>query len=1030
MSNSKIFRTVLMTVFAFVAISVSAQTTIKGTVKDANGEEVIGATVLEKGTKNGTTTDLNGNFTLKVSGKSPLQISYVGMKSQEVSINGRSSISVTMQEESTSLNDVVVIGYGTIKKRDLTGAVTSIKSDDVVASPVMNPMESLQGKVAGLDITKTSGQAGSGINLQLRGNRTISGNGNPLFIIDGMPGDYNTLNPNDIESVEVLKDASSTAIYGSSGANGVIIITTKSAKEGKLVANFNAYLGINGWSKTPKMMMGDTFLNAKRTAMQNAGTYVSDEDMFGAAKAKYYEAYLAGKNIDWPDELLKTGVIQNYSLSLSGGTEKTKAYMSLNFANENGQYKDDEYKVYSSNIRVDHKINKFLSAGVNTQISYVHQNKPFANIEDVYPKFPYGSVRDDEGNLTTLINDDADFINPLINNKSNYRNQSQNFRMYFNPYIRVTPLKGLTWESRVNASITYSKSNSFQGIGSYNYYKTGENVETSTKASISHSNGLSYKWENIVTYNFNIKDDHEFTLTGVTSWNHNRNESDSPMGTGISENSFLWYNLGSAVTKDISSSYSMSKGMAYIGRINYSYKGKYLFSASMRWDGASVLAEGHKWASFPAFSAGWRISDEKFMASTRNWLDNLKVRVSYGETGNGGIEPYTSVISLSANKFTLGGQLIQPTYLNTQAVANHALKWEVSKSWNFGIDANFLNSRINLVLDYYITNTDGVLWSKKLPVTNGAYSFNTQYYTNINLAKTRNSGIEVALNTRNIETKDFSWESALTFSYNKEEIKGLASENNVVNGDKVYAIGHAVNEFYHYKVNGIWGEDEAADAEIFQREPGDMKIDIPGIERHVDADGSIYYTKVNANGETIRYDAKAEENLYTISSSDMQPLGHNSPDWSLGFKNTLAYKGFDLSIYMYMRWGQMIKYSMLTNYDPTVETRNFPAYFLDEIGSYFPRLNANKGANEITEFSGLAYVNGSFFKIKNISLGYTFPQKWLAKAGITKFRIYGTITNPLIVAKSNLLKDYDPEQNGSMNYPLTKQLVFGVNVSF
>ncbi|MDO5446255.1 MAG: TonB-dependent receptor [Prevotellaceae bacterium] len=1030
MSIKKHLKFVLAMVMLFVSVSMSAQTTVKGTVKDTNGEEVIGATILEKGTKNGTTTDLNGHFTLKVSGKSPLVISYVGMKTQEVSVAGKSSVNVTMQEESTSLNDIVVIGYGTIKKRDLTGAVTSVSSEDIVASPVMNPMESLQGKVAGLDITKESGQAGSGINLQLRGNRTISGNGNPLFIIDGMPGDYNTLNPNDIESVEVLKDASSTAIYGSSGANGVIIITTKSAKEGKLVANFNAYLGINGWSKTPEMMSGDTFLDAKREAMINAGTYVNDEEMFGTAKANYYQAYLKGQNIDWAKELLKTGVIQNYSLSLSGGTEKTKAYMSLNFANENGQYKDDEYKVYSSNIRVDHKINNFLSAGVNTQISYVHQNKPFANIEDVYPKFPYGSVTDENGEYVTFINDDKDFINPLINNKSNYRNQSQNFRMYFNPYIRVTPLKGLTWESRVNASITYSKSNSFQGKGSYNYYKGNEDVETATRASISHGNGLNYKWENILTYNFKIKEAHEFTLTGVTSWYHNRSESDSPMGVGITENTFLWYNLGNSISKDISSSYSMSKGMAYIGRINYSFLGRYLLSASMRWDGASVLADGHKWASFPAFSVGWRVSDEKFMASTRNWLDNLKVRVSYGETGNGGIEPYTSETSLEQSKFTLGGQLIQPVYLNTQAVSNRSLQWERSKSWNFGIDANFFNSRINLVLDYYITNTNGVFWSKKLPVTNGAYSFNTQYYTNVNLAKTRNSGIEVALNTRNIETKDFSWSSALTFSYNKEEIKGLASENNVVNGDRVYALGHAVNEFYHYKVDGVWQEDEAADAAIFQRVPGDLKIDIPGITRHVDTDGTIYYTKVNADGQTVRYDALADENLYTISSADMQPLGHNSPDWSLGFKNTLEYKGFDLSIYMYMRWGQMIKYNMLTNYDPTVATRNFPTYFLDKIGSYFPVLNANKGANEITEFSGLAFVDGSFFKIKNISLGYTFPKNWLSKAGIERMRIYGTITNPVIVAKSSLLKDYDPEQNGNMNYPLTKQLVFGVNISF
>ena len=351
--------------------------------------------------------------------------------------------------------------------------------------------------------------------MQLRGNRSLTASGNPMFIIDGMPGDYATLNPNDIESIEVLKDASSTAVYGSSGANGVVIITTKGGKEGKLTANFNAFFGINSWSTMPEVRQGETYMEGLRTAHKNAGTYVDDANMF--TNPAYYEAYQNGKYIDWVDELLHTGTVQNYSLSVSGGTKNTKAYMSMNFSDENGQYNDDNYKLYSTNIRIDHTINKWFTTGISIQASYVHQNKPFAKIQDGMTAIPYGEIYDENGNVNPYpIEGDAGYLNLLMNNKSNWRNQSQNTKLYVNPYIKITPIKGLTWESRVNGTLTYSRSNSFQGDGSYNFYKAGGNVETDTNAKITQNRSYNYKWENIVTYNFNIAKIHEFTLTGVS----------------------------------------------------------------------------------------------------------------------------------------------------------------------------------------------------------------------------------------------------------------------------------------------------------------------------------------------------------------------------------------------------------------------------------------------------------------------------------------------------------------------------------
>ena len=1006
---------------------------INGTIVDETGEPMIGVTIKKKGSGVGAITDMDGKFSVNVPSGTILEISYTGYRT--ITVSAKQGMGIKMEPDAIGLDELVVVGYGTQKKRDLTGAIASVKSDDIVLTPSSNPMEALQGRVSGLDITKSSGQAGSGVSMQLRGNRSlVSGGTSPLFIIDGMPGDYSTLNPNDIESIEVLKDASSTAIYGSSGANGVVLITTKGGKSGKLAVNFNAYYGINGWSDVPEVRQGETYMEGLRQAAKNAGTYVDDATLF-QSNPNYYTAYKNGKNIKWTDELLHTGTVQNYSVSLSGGTDKTKAYMSLNFSDENGQYRDDYYKVYSTNIRVDNQVNKWLAAGVAMQASYVHQNRPFAKMSAAMRAIPYGDLYDENGNVNVYpIEGDNTYINLLVNNKSNYRRQNQRAKFYINPYIRITPFKGFTWESRINGTLTYNRANAFDGAGSYNFYKNGSNVNNDTSASVSDSRGYSYKWENIFTYQFNVAKDHAFTVTGVTSWNHNRSDVTLASGTGILQNSYLWHNLANANMHNSTSSYSMSKGMGLIGRINYSYYGRYLASVSVRHDGSSRLAEGHKWSTFPAVALGWRISDEKFMESTRSWLDNLKLRMGYGETGStAGVNAYSSVTNLQQGYLTIGGEKIT-TWGYTQTVANSELTWERSKNWNIGLDAAFLKGRIELNLDLYNTKTTGVIWNKNLPATSGAYNSTSLFNTNVNLAETNNKGVELTLNTRNIVSKDFKWNTTLTFAYNKEKIEKLSGTANekVINGDRVYEVGSAINSYYGYKLNGIWQLDQADDAACFGQKPGSFNIDVPDMERHVDANGKVYYTKVDADGVEQTYNA---ENPYTTSANDYQVLGHNSPDWSLGLQNTLKYKNFDLSIYMYMRWGQMIKYDMLTEYDPTGRD-NYPTYFNvwseTNPSNDFPAMDASI-SNKLAYypgFSSLAYVDGSFFKIKNITLGYSLPTKLQKKLGLTNLRVYGTITNPLIIRKSHLLKDYDPEMNGSYDFPLTRQLVFGLNVSF
>ena len=1030
-----------MTVFAY------AQQRVTGTVTDSAGEPIIGASVVVEGTTVGMTTGVDGDFSLNVPANGKLVVSFLGYKTVTVPVAGKTAVNVTLEEDVAMLDDVVVIGYGVVKKRDLTGAVSSVKAETITMTPTSNPMEALQGRVAGLDITRDSGSAGSGVTMQLRGNRSFQASGNPLFIIDGMPGDYSTLNPNDIQSIEVLKDASSTAIYGAAGANGIVIITTKQGEAGKVNVNFNAYVGINGWAQLPTMMSGEEYVESRRQAYRNAGSYVNDEQMF--AGDPDYDAYKAGKFIDWGKEILKhNGMTQNYSLSVSGGNDKTKAYMSVNFSDETGQYDNDNNKIYSTNIRVDHKVKDWLTVGTNIQASYLHRNSASVSFYDAIRMRPFGDLYDEEGNYNPFpLPSDNKFVNVLLNNYDNYRNQTQTSRLYVNPYIRISPVKGLTVESRLNASLVNTRQNRFQGQGSYGFWKSdNRDWKTDTYASIYQSRSYNYKWENIFTYNFTVADDHDFTLTGVTSWEHNQNDNAQVYALGIEDNKFLWHNIGGAqeiYKPNTTSGYSMTKNMGLIARLNYSYKSKYLFSASVRYDGASVLAEGHKWATFPAVSAGWRISEEKFMENTKSWLDNLKLRVGYGETGASSIGAYSSLAGISASTFVLGDELFNPFYNlgvkdanGNYVIPNKSLTWERSKSWNIGLDATFFGGRIDLAADYYITNTEGVIWQKPIPLTSGAYNYNTKFYTNVNLAQTKNQGIELTLNTRNIVKKDFTWNSTVTFAYNKEKITSLSGTANdrVENGtDRVFEIGHPVNSFYHYKVLGIWQEEEADEAAIFGVRPGYIKVESPNLERHVE-NGKVYYvSKIDGT----RYDGSDAEHTYAIDSADKQAIGHNSPDWTLGFQNTFTWKNFDLSIYMYMRWGQMISYNMITEFDATMRNNNFANYFVgwtpENRSNDFPMLDesAPSTLQQYTGFDALKYIDGSFFKIKNITLGYTLPKKVCAKIGIQNLRIYGTINNPFVVAKHHLLKDYDPELNGATTKtPLTKQLVFGVNFSF
>lgn len=1015
------------------SLSTQQNQSVQGRIVDEYGEPLIGVTVRALNGNKATVTDLDGKYTLQIPRGAKVKLSYTGYKDKVITAGGNAA----MEPDVLGLDDVVVIGYGQQKKRDLTGAITTVNGADLTLNPGSNPMEALQGKVAGLDITRTSGAAGEGVNMQLRGTRSFTASGTPTFIIDGMPGDYTKLNPNDIESIEVLKDASSTAVYGASGANGVVLITTKSGKAGKTKVDFNAYLGVNGWSSLPEMRSGESYLQGIRDAQQAVGNWNStadDETVFnnvlGDGAWNYHKN---GQYINWADELLKTGFTQNYSASISGGTERTQSYFSLNYSDEKGQYENDNNKIYSSNVRVKHKIKDWLSVGINSQMSYTYRNRAFSDLETALRMEPLGTVYDEAGEVKVNPTLTSSNYNLLLNNYSNYRNNNQGFNLYFNPYIEINPVKGLTILSRVSANIGYSRTNYFQGINSYRFYNSGGQTDITDDnviARVTQSHTYNYKWENVITYNFKIADDHDFTLTGVSSWNHNQNEATMQQETGITDNAYLWHNMGlnGSSKSTITSGYTMSKSLGFVGRLAYSYQGKYLASVSVRHDGSSRLSEEKRWDTFPAFSLGWRISDENFMKNTRSWLDNLKVRFGWGVTGTASINPYSTVSNLEQSTLAFSGNT-ETIYRFSQEYTNKNLGWEKSYNTNIGVDATFLNGRIDFTADYYWTKTNGVIWTRELPITDGGYNSTTYYTMAQNICETKNNGIELALTTRNIKTRDFSWDSNITFSANHEEITALTGNtaNNITNGQYTLTIGEPVNSFYNYKLDGVWQKGEEADAAVFGMQPGDLKINVPGL---IHESEGVYYKIDEETGEKVYYNA---DNHYTVSSADYQTLGHASPDWTLGFKNTLRYKNFDLSIFMYWRYGQTMYYSLLSDYDPT-GVRNFPTYFdywtESNPSNYFPAINASRSIDSYTGYYSLGYVDGSYFKVKNITLGYTLPKSTLAKLGLSNCRVYGTITNPLVIAKSSLVKDYDPEMGGSLNYPLTRQLVFGINLTF
>lgn len=978
------------------AMAVQQQNTVSGVVYDETGEPLIGASVMVKGTQTGTATDMDGKFSLNAKPGTTLVVSYMGYLTQEVK-TGRGQLKVSMKPENNTLDELVVVGYGAVKKRDLTGSVASVKADDITRTPTSNALEAIQGQVAGLDITRSSGDAGGGVSMTLRGNRSINGSNEPLFIIDGMEGKYEELNPNDIASIEVLKDASSTAVYGAAGANGVVIITTKSPKKNKFSIDFDAYYGWNVITSFPEVNTGQRYIDFRRQAMINGGEISKDDTTTPLFPSYLQDLVDKNKWVNWADLASQTGTTQSYNLSTSYSNDRVTTYFSLGYYDQEGLLKGDELQRYSARAKIDFKANRILKYGVNLYAMYSNNDKRYSRIWNrVLNMPPLGEPYDANGNLVSYPLGDGT-MNPLADNvSSSYVNNVKNISIAPQAYFELTPVKGLSFKSILGGYFRNSRQGIYIGPKSYQGLESGK-----VYAQIPNKFTYNYKWQNILTYNFNIQKKHDFTVTAVTEWSKKKYETSTATANGFDSDNYSYYNLGAATgTPEVASSYVQSQSMGYIGRINYSYLGRYLVTLNARVDGDSRLAKGHRWDIFPGGAFAWRISDEAFMKDVKA-ISNLKFRASYGVTGSAGAAEYATQSTTRTGIF--GFQDTPASYSGYGlTLGNDELGWEKTYMTDLGLDVGLFKERLSLTFDWYNAITKDVIYQKSLPYELGG-SGSKSFSMWSNVGETRNTGVEIGITSRNFVGPKFTWTTTLQFAANKERVEKTTSDGPLQFGSYYLIEGQPIHTYYGYQYAGIWGTAQAEEAAKYSQKPGQVHI--------TDKDGNGKY-----------------------NTDDYFVLGSSTPKWSGSLFNSFTYKGFDLSVLLIMRWDWTINYG-ITGWYRTDGQSPSPVicdYWTEENqGARYPAPNSTMTQGKDPNQDWCNYFDGSYLKVKNITLGYTLPKNITKKVGIQKARVYFTADNPFIFTKCKYLKDYDPEKGGDDDdTPLSKQFVFGVNVSF
>jgi len=1014
-------RLLLGGLFLFLTtVGVAQNVNITGKVTNAtNGEAIPGANVVLKGTTTGTVTDNEGNYALNVPANGTLMVSFVGFYSQEVGVAGKSVINVVLTEETFGLDEVVAIGYGVVRRRDLTGAVSSVKADDITKTTTSNAMQAMQARVPGLDIQQSNGQAGAGVSITLRGNRSISASNSPLILVDGIAyGSTLDINPSDIESMEVLKDASSTAIYGTRGANGVILITTKRGKEGKTKVALNSYLSSNIPTHVPQMMYGKKEVQrlidkANYQADNASGNWGSSnltvEQVLTENLEDFteMEIYQDGSYTDWLDLILQNGLTQNYELAVSGGSAKTNFNLSLGTMFDEGLMKNDLMDRYNAKMALDHKISSIFKTG--TSMLYTYRNHDSRNssvfgqsLKMTTITHPYTK----DGQLIFTPNPRyAAHANPLLDEIDGaFEHNIETTRFFGNVYMEVTPFKNLLFKSIYALDRSNVRDGTYQDYQSVGRYQSPGTSYIATQ----YSNNTGYTWENTLNYNTNFggsKHDATFLLGHSMAQNvyeNNRTEGDAGREHYYTS---LFYDISKISTETSTSAYTKSSLLSYFGRVNYKFNERYLLTASLRADGSSTLAEGHKWGYFPSVAAAWRINEENFMSTAGDWLTNLKLRASWGKSGNAAVDPYSTLTSLSTSTiyYYLDGKDIPGNIPST--MGNKDLTWETTTVLDFGIDFGILTNRISGSIDYYLSKTDDLLYLKSAPPSSVFPSVLA------NIGSTEGQGLEVALNTLAVKAGKFNWDINWSYSTSRDKITGLSEgvERNIT-GTTGQIVGKPVSIYYDYEAQGNWNVGEFAEykAAWEARNPGK----------------TIGYVNAYGVPGTIKINDRNDDGK--LDDEDKIIYGR-SPKHIFGMNNAFTYGDLSLSVLLFARLGGYLAYDMNTqlNYE-TANWGDLDYWTPKNPGAKFP----SPGAASTTFGSygtALRYEKADYIKIKDVTLAYNLPAGLIQKAGIEKVRLYGSLKNFFTFAK---IDNYDPERGGAVTFPLAKQAVVGINLEF
>jgi TonB-linked SusC/RagA family outer membrane protein len=992
---------------------------VTGTVTDVSGQPLPGVTVVEKGTTNGTITDIDGKYSLKnVPANATLIFSFVGMESTEFSLEGRTKLDVVMQEQTIGLEEVVAIGYGVQRKEEVTGSVVSVDAEQMKAIPSANVSQALQGRISGVEMTQTSSKPGASMQIRIRGTRSLNASNDPLIVLDGIPfaGSINDISPSDIKSLEILKDASATAIYGSRGANGVIIITTNKGKMGqKAIVTYNSYIGLKTLFSHYPMMGASDFKKLREYAgLYTNGTDESDE-----------------VSTDWQDLLFSNSMVTSHDVGVSGGTETGNYNFGIGYYRDESLVPEQNYTRFSLRSSLDQMVGDYFKFGFSTNSNYSITNGNSFSLYNTLATTPITNPYNEDGSLKTRVNvasTDDMYVYTRKGIKAlgdAWVNKSLAFGSYNTVYgeVKIPGVEGLKYRMNLGLNFRMTNDGNYTGEGVFN-----SSESAASTASVGNSVTTNWAIENLITYDRVFNDKHSFNFVGLYSAEQTHYHSSYVSATGIPSDQFQFYNLGQAtdeITVDPEKQGYYEAGlMSLMGRAMYSYDGKYMLSVAVRSDWSSRLSPSNNNHTYPAVSVGWNIAEENFMSNLRD-VNKLKFRVGYGQTSNQSVDPYSTLGLLSSEPYNYGNQYTVGYYVSE--LANDNLGWEYSETYNIGLDFGLFNNRLSGTLEYYIQRTKDILFDVSLPSTAGVDSYTA------NIGKSENKGFELSLNGVILENRNgWTWDAGVNLYANRNKLTALASG---VDQDESnwWFVGHPIDVVYDYKKIGIWNEgDEHMDILEPDAVPGDIKVEYTG--------------DYNEDGTPTR----------KISTDDRQVIDLE-PTFQGGFNTRVAYKDLDLTVVGdFKSGGKLIStlYSssgylnMLTGRRNNVDVDYWTESNTD---AKYPKPGGTLSGDNPKYGSTLGYFDASYLKIRTITLGYNFGSgSWIKNAGINKLRLYFTVQNPFVLfSPYHKESGMDPETNSygdenqaitnsykerllvvGTNSPSTRNFLFGINLTF